>query len=73
VTGLAGAAFGSWEVGQAGDWAAPDLEHLVHLMRWCTRNPEVAAETGRRAAAWIAANLTWERTARGLLDVMREA
>lgn len=70
VAGLAGAAFGNWERGQAGDWAMPDFEHLVHLMRWCAKNKDVAAETGKRAAAWLRLNATWTATARGLLEVI---
>ena len=71
VAGLEPAEFGGWEKGQVGEWAVPDLDHLVWQMRWCFENREFAAQAGENAAAWLAEHATWERTARGVLEVMQ--
>lgn len=71
VARLAPAAFGRWEAGEVGEWAEPDGEHLVELMRWCAGDGrEVAREVGRAAGEWLATHATWEETARGLVEVM---
>ena len=46
------------------DWAEPDIEHLRFLMREVFDEPERAKERGLAAAAEVAANYTWEHTAR---------
>jgi hypothetical protein len=62
VARLAPADYGFWEREDLGQWAEPDEEHLVRLLCWCYEQREEAAESGRRAAAWLATQ-TWERTA----------
>jgi glycosyltransferase involved in cell wall biosynthesis len=64
------AEFGGWARGSIGDWAEPDLGHLVELMRWCAENREAAAAWGMTAADWLAEHGTWERTARAIMEVM---
>ena len=64
------AAFGTWEPGEVGMWAEPDFEHLVELMRWCFEQREEAARFGQRAAGWLGKWGTWERTGRGLVEVV---
>ena len=41
----------------------PDLDHLKHQLRHVFENSAEAQEVGRKAAAYIAANLTWEKSA----------
>jgi len=64
------AEFGGWASGSIGEWAEPDLGHLVELMRWCAENREAAARRGMEAADWLAAHGTWARTAREIMEVM---
>lgn len=70
VTGMNVADYGWFEKGEIGDWAEPDLDHLVHRMRWCFENQERAQAIGHGAARWLAQNATWERTARQLMEIM---
>lgn len=69
VKELRPAAFGHWEPGDVGEWAEPDIDHLVELMRLCVQNRDDAAAVGSRSAAWLAASTTWDRTARGLMTL----
>ncbi|MCA9872602.1 MAG: glycosyltransferase [Anaerolineales bacterium] len=61
------AAHGYWQEGETGEWAEPDIDHLVHLMRDCVENRDAVTAGGAQAARWLAKNATWERTARGLM------
>ncbi len=61
--------FGVWPVGTVGDWAEPDVDHLITLMRHAVEHPAEWAARGARAAHWLAGNTPWERTARGVLAV----
>lgn len=70
VAGLLPAAYNDWDAGEIGEWADPDLDHLIGLMRWCYEHREEAAERGARAATWLADNATWERTARAVVEVV---
>jgi glycosyltransferase involved in cell wall biosynthesis len=70
VARMVPASFGPWEQGEIGEWAEPDADHLVELMRWCEEHRKETALTGRHASAWVHEHLTWEQTARGILDVM---
>jgi GT2 family glycosyltransferase len=45
-------------------WADPDPEHLAHLFRHVVEHRDEAAEKGRRAAAEMAANWTWNHAAK---------
>jgi glycosyltransferase involved in cell wall biosynthesis len=68
VIGMSKADYGFWD--DIGEWAEPSLAHLIERMRWCYEHREEAAVFGAQAAAWIAQNATWERTARQILEVM---
>ena len=70
ITGMAAATFGPWPPGAVGQWATPDLEHLVHLMRWCYDHRDLAAKIGQDAAQWLATNTTWARTAQGIMEAL---
>lgn len=70
VKGVRPAEFGLWDAGTIGEWAEPDLDQLVHWMRWCFDHREEAARWGASAAEWLASNTTWERTARRLCEVV---
>ncbi|MGB4869282.1 MAG: glycosyltransferase [Candidatus Promineifilaceae bacterium] len=67
VKGLKPAAHGYWQEGAIGEWAEPDVDHLVLLMRHCVDNRDEITAKGARAAAWLAEHATWDRTARGLM------
>lgn len=64
------AEYGYWDAGTIGEWAEPDFDHLVELMRWCYEHQVEAAGGGARAATWLAENATWERTARAIRRVV---
>jgi glycosyltransferase involved in cell wall biosynthesis len=66
VHGMSKAEYGWDEWEDIGEWAEPDEDHLIELLRWCAAHPEAAAERGMRAAAWLRANATWEQTARAI-------
>jgi len=68
VTRWSPAEFGFWGDDDLGEWAEPEPEHLVALMRWCVEHPKQAAQRGQAAAAWLRENATWERTARAVAD-----
>lgn len=72
VKGTSVAEYGMFKTGSVGDWAEPDLDHLVELMLWCEKERNSAAEIGRHAAEWLAKNGTWDNTARGVMDAVRE-
>ncbi|MFP4344252.1 MAG: glycosyltransferase family 4 protein [Anaerolineales bacterium] len=71
VARLAPADHGVWEREDLGQWAEPDEEHLVHLLRWCYEHAEEATGIGKRAAAWLATR-TWERMADGVTAAVDE-
>jgi len=64
------AEFGDWEVGEVGEWAEPDMDHLVELMRYCRKERVKFDALGQSAAAWLRTEATWERTARAIQRVM---
>ena len=67
MKGLKSAAHGYWQEGEIGEWAEPDVDHLVYLMRRYVKNREEAMTRGIEAAGWLAKHATWGRTARGLM------
>lgn len=67
------ARFGVWGDEDLGEWAEPDVEHLMELMVWCCEHRAEAAARGARAAAWLREHATWEQTAEGVAMVMRDA
>jgi glycosyltransferase involved in cell wall biosynthesis len=54
----------------AGQWAEPSLEDLRAKMRWCYENRGPALLMGKRAAARIAREWTWEQKMRELVDLL---
>lgn len=70
VGGFSPAEYGWWPAGTIGEWPEPDIDHLAEQMRWCFDNPAEAARFGQQAAAWLAENATYARTARGVLAVL---
>lgn len=73
VKKLIPASFGIWNHGEIGEWAEPDIEHLVELLRWCVEHHEEALARGAQAAFWIREHLTWQQTADALITVMEDA
>ncbi len=69
VAGMSRAEYGFY--GDVGEWAEPDPEHLVALMRWCYEHQEQAAAFGMQAARWLRQEATWQRTAAELEQVTR--
>lgn len=53
-----------------GEWAEPDVEHLIHLMRWCAEHPDESARIGRNAAEWTAQFAQWSRTAQAVMEAL---
>lgn len=75
ISGLSPAEYGwfSRELGQdIGEWAEPDVHHLAELMTACVAEPLDAELFGQRAAAWLANNATYERTARGMAAAVEQ-
>lgn len=66
------ARFGFWDDEDLGEWAEPDVSHLVALLRWCVEHPKQAAQRGLAAAAWLREHATWEQTAKEVEMVMRD-
>ena len=71
VAGTSPAEYGFWDSTEIGEWMEPDMDELVHLFRWSFENQEEVKSFGERAAAWLAENATWERTALRLIDIVR--
>jgi glycosyltransferase involved in cell wall biosynthesis len=67
VKGTSPAWFGWWQEEDLGEWAEPDLDHLIELMRWCEGHRAEAAARGLAASAWLRSHATWEQTAEALL------
>ena len=73
VKKLIPASFGIWNHGEIGEWAEPDIEHLVELLRWCVEHHEEALARGAQAAFWIREHSTWQQAADDLITVMEDA
>lgn len=71
VGGMSAAQYGTYLAGDVGEWAEPDVDHLVELMRWCETHREDAAKVGHLAAIAMRKQ-TWARTARAILDTVEE-
>lgn len=53
-----------------GQWAISDVDEVAAHMRWCYENREEAGNRGRRAAAWLRENQTYEHTVAGLIELL---
>ena len=71
IKGLVRARVASWMEGDIGEWADPDRDELVELMRLCYSNPDEAQEVGENASKWLRTNNSWDRTAQMLQDLVR--
>lgn len=56
--------------GDAGEWWEPNLDDLCDRMRWVYDNWDAACGHAAHAAAAIATDWTWERTARSFVDII---
>lgn len=54
--------------GDAGEWWEPDFDDLVERMRWVYDNYAEACKKARDSAQVVAANWTWDRTAKDILS-----
>jgi glycosyltransferase involved in cell wall biosynthesis len=70
--GMVTATFGRWDPGTIGEWAEPDVDALVHRLRWCVVHRDEAARHGQRAARWLAENRNWDRSADLLCAWLKE-
>jgi glycosyltransferase involved in cell wall biosynthesis len=69
VKGRSVAAYGWWDAGTIGEWAEPDVDCLVELMRRCVDQPEAAREFGWQASVWLLEHQTWINAAQAILRV----
>lgn len=58
--------------GIAGEWLRADVDELAAMMRHCYDNPQLCADGGAYAAAWLRANQTWDHAAQKLIALIRE-
>jgi len=73
VTRMEEALYGPQDIwGLCGEWAMPDTGHLAQVMAWVHEHREEAKAQGRRAAAWVQANCTWEMGAKILLQAVEK-
>lgn len=72
VKGASPAEYGIWDAGEIGEWAEPDVDHLVELLRWCEANRSEAARRGCAASEFLTTQATWERTARAVMKAAQE-
>jgi glycosyltransferase involved in cell wall biosynthesis len=56
--------------GEAGEYVAPNFEHLVELMRRASRERGSLARVGAAGAAYAAENFTWDRVTDRLLEAL---
>lgn len=68
--GLERADYGQW--GEVGEWAAPDYDHLVELMRFFVKHREEAEAHGHAASTWLAAHGTWDEGALAVRHIMEQ-
>jgi glycosyltransferase involved in cell wall biosynthesis len=73
VAGFSPAQFGEWNAGDVGEWAEPDVDHLVTLLRWCEANRNEAARRGCASSEWLLNETPWSRTARAVLRGVKNA
>jgi glycosyltransferase involved in cell wall biosynthesis len=59
------------ETTSLGEWRVADVRELAALMRRHYEQPYLYAAQGRKAAAWLRANQTWQHAATQLIDLMR--
>ncbi|MBN1814709.1 MAG: glycosyltransferase family 4 protein [Anaerolineae bacterium] len=72
VSHLVPATFGPWDTGEIGEWAEPDVTHLVARMQWCVEHKREAAEMGMAASKWLQTYQTWTHSAQAVLHIMEE-
>lgn len=67
VKGSQAASYGVWHAGEIGEWAVPDVDHLVTLLQTAVSQKDRMAQKGLAASRWLSEHGTWSRTARGLM------
>lgn len=55
-----------------GFWRVPDVDSLAERMRYCYENRDEIRRKGIVASNEIRQNLTWERTAKGIIKIIEE-
>jgi hypothetical protein len=50
------------------EWAEPDMEHLIYLLRRVYQQRHEAQQVGQRAAAAVAHEWTWHHAAQRILE-----
>jgi glycosyltransferase involved in cell wall biosynthesis len=55
-----------------GDWAEPDEEHLIELMRYCYNNQDEAKKMGELGSKWVHKNMTWDKNIHLFFDVLNK-
>jgi glycosyltransferase involved in cell wall biosynthesis len=53
-------------------WAQVDVDELAEQMRYIYEHPDESKAFGKEAAAWLAANQTWQHTAENLKVLIEE-
>jgi hypothetical protein len=54
------------------EWAEPDIEHLVYLLRHVYQQRQEAQQIGQRAAAAVAQQWTWRQAAQHIIQRLEE-
>lgn len=68
TVGMSPADYGPW--GDVGEWFEPDGDQLVDELRWAVAHREAMVNFGVLTSAWMHLEATWERTARGILEIV---
>lgn len=55
-----------------GDWAEPDEEQLIELMRYAYTHQDEVKEKGEKAAKWIRDRFTWNETIKHYVSALKK-
>jgi hypothetical protein len=67
VKGQQAAYYGTWHAGEIGEWAVPNTNHLIELMKTAVSHKELMESKGQSASRWLTDHTPWSRTARGMM------
>lgn len=56
----------------AGFWRVPDIHSLVELYKYTYEHREECREKGRKASVYVLNNLTWRRTVRQIVNLIKQ-
>lgn len=62
----------SYMEGSGGLWAQPDVDEIIHWLRWLYEHQDDAKAKGLKAAEWLRANRTYAQSATKLTAAMGE-